>query len=294
MQKITFNEQKLLFGESNKIQISQKQGTLIPENFYQNGYGILDRIRDPQEAYTTLEKFISQINVQKLPLFSRFADKIQLAKADLIPVCDDVVESSFQVLHLDMGQPIISNIPQTMYLLTGLYAPIDKQAGTAKTRILPLKGFFNDTKWGSSSEIEQKLIDYVESYGDGWADVNTKRLSCFARVLDAVGGTTDVATYRDKTVGQWFQSDKKLDAEESLRNEQRFYAQKGIDLNVLEKHIQIKPGQLLFFDNTRVTHGRLGKRKAKEVYQFLFGVRDATVADITAFRKFFVRELKKK
>ncbi len=291
MFNLTFNEQKLLFGESEFIRHSTEKNIVLPENFYSNGYTLIDGITSPQKAYESLETFIASIALHRLPLFSHFASTLQLAKADLIPVCDDVVESSFQVLHLDMGQPIISKKPQTMYLITGLYAPIDKQGGTAKTRIVSLKGLFADPKWGTSQDIERKLIRYVTKYGDGWGDVNTKRLSCFARVLDSVSGTTDVATFRDKTVGQWFQNEKRLDAQESMRNEYHFYKEKGIDLISLERHIQLQPGQVLIFDNTRVVHGRVGKRDAKEVYQFLFGIKNATQKDIQRFRKHFVAEL---
>src|SRR5579862_8971118 len=112
MQQINFNEQKLLFDDSNNIKLAKNRNFALPESFYQNGYGIVEKVKDPQEAYATLEQVISHINAQRLPLFSHFASHIQLAKADLIPVCDDVVESSFQVLHLDMGQPIISKKPQ--------------------------------------------------------------------------------------------------------------------------------------------------------------------------------------
>src|SRR5579871_5385848 len=117
---LTFNEQRLLFEESRKI-VSSTTNEKVPEKFYTQGYAIIENIATPQDAYAILESLISSIDKQKVSLFSHFASRVQLAKADLIPVCDDVVESSFQVLHLDMGQPIISKKPQTMYLITGLY-----------------------------------------------------------------------------------------------------------------------------------------------------------------------------
>ena len=50
----------------------------------------------------------------------------QLGKADLIPVCDDVVATSFQVLHFDMGLPLlVGALHQMLVTHVGLYLPSD-------------------------------------------------------------------------------------------------------------------------------------------------------------------------
>lgn len=286
-----YDTQQLLFSQSPPI-ISRGDSTPVPEEFYEAGYSIIKNIGSPEQAISTLSSVIGNLDPNRLPLYGRFASQIQLAKADVIPVCDDVVATSFQALHFDMGQPIISEEPQTMYLITGLY--LDKNAApvTAKTRIISLKGLFSDqAQWGKPEEIEDRLIKYVNSYGDGWADINTRRLACFARVLDAVNGTTDVASFKDRTMGQWFINDKNVTAEECLRIERDFYFKHGIELRPIERHINLQPGQLLFFDNTRVIHGRFGQRKAKEVYQLMFGVEHAMPDDIDAFRRNLIQLL---
>ena len=286
-----YDTQTLLFKETPFITKTRSQ-VAMPDQFYSKGYAVLSGIKNPEHAADLLSNLIAGIDADRLPLYGRFASRIQLAKADQIPVCDDVVETSFQALHLDMGQPLISEHPQTMYLITGLYLDPNAEPVSAKTRIISLQGIFADeNKWGAASEIEQRLVNYVKAYGDGWADINTHRLACFARVLDAVGGTTDVAGFKDKTMGQWFINDKSVGAEECLKVERDFYSKHGIELAPIEQHIQLQPGQLLFFDNTRVAHGRFGQRKAKEVYQFMFGVENADPSDIDTFRSAFVELL---
>ena len=262
--------------------------------FYKHGYTIINNVSDINEAKEITQKLISSIDTKKLPLWSRFLSNIKLLKCDEIPVCEDVVESSYQVLHLDMGQPIISREPQDMYLITGLYLDKIRKPVTARTRVMSLKGLFKNKKWGGKELIEKRIIRYAKKYGDGWFNpekINTKRLACFARIVDAVADTEELKDDFNKTMGQWFRDEERLGVDESMKNEYKFYQKRGISLGKLEKHIQLKPGQLLIFDNTRVIHGRAGKRVEKEVWQMMFGVRKVSSHNITAFRKFLVNLL---
>ena len=295
MNRHKFTEQAVVLGKTPYIKNLPKQDFQVPINFYSKGYVVIDDISDIESAQNIVEQLIAHIDTKKLPLWRRFRSKIQLAKIDEIPVCTDVVEGSYQVLHLDMGQPIISNIPQDMYLITALYREKAKSQTTAKTRIMNLLGFFKHSRWGNKKQIEKRLINYAQKYGDGWSypeKFNTQRLACFARVVDAVADTTDLSQDIDKTMGQWFRDKERLDVDESMKNEYEFYARKGINLGDYETFIQLKPGQVLLFDNTRVAHGRAGKRNAKEVWQIMYGVHNATPEDIDRFRKHFVHLLK--
>jgi hypothetical protein len=47
---------------------------------------------------------------------------------------------------------------------------------------------------------------------------------------------------------------------------------------------------LLVIDNLRAVHGRFGRRRPAELYQFLYGVRSATPVDIDGFRAHLVAE----
>ncbi|HWY79932.1 MAG TPA: hypothetical protein VNW29_06255, partial [Candidatus Sulfotelmatobacter sp.] len=246
-----FAPQTMLLNVSDKARFLFQvpyEDYFVPEDFYEKGYSIINAVADITNAQTQVEKFISNIDTQRLPLHERFRQRVQLAKIDEIPVCADVVDSSYQVLHLDMGQPIISKVPQDIYLFTALYRERDKPQTTAKTRLMSLRSFFKEEKWGTKKHIEERLIEYAQKYGDGWLNpspFNTQRIACFARILDAVAGTTELAKYIDKTVGQWYENEEKLSADENLEKEYAFFSKHGIDLSLLEEFVQLKPGEVV-------------------------------------------------
>lgn len=177
-----------------------------------------------------------------------------------------------------------------MYLIIGLYHP-GTSVGPAKTRAASLRGLLREKKFGTKAEIEKKVLAYVNTYGDGWDTTNTRRLTCFARFIDAVSDSKELVSYWDKTMAQWFQ-DKTKDGYKSLENERAFYRSHGVPIDEVEEGIQLQPGQLLIIDNMSAIHGRIGKRNAEEIYQFMFGVKDATPEDIDAFREHVVQIVK--
>src|SRR5258708_25980395 len=195
--------QEITQSKASGIAYTQKRQLNVPEEFYSKGYVYLKNIPNVQRAQDVLEELIFNIDATKLPIYKLFLPQIQLVKREQIPICNDSVETSFQALHFDMGQPIFSTEPQNMYLITGLYIPAESKPKTARTRVISLKGLFAGV---DPKELEKKIIDYVREYGDGWfypSKVNTYRISCFARILDALSGTTELADYIDKTMAQW-------------------------------------------------------------------------------------------
>lgn len=284
-----FNNQRLLFDTTRLV---RRAGTyVVPEHYYKHGWAVLDGVTDEFEAIQRQEDFLNSIDGAKLPLHQRFHDHIQLAKADQIPVCDDIVAASFQVLHFDMGHPFLESEGQLFVSHVGIYLPkATNHEITARTRLAQLDGLLGHLDL-SPEKIEQKLIAYVREYGDGWADHNTHRLACFIRLLDALSTKPELQDQIDKTVGQWFGNENKLDAADAHKKEIGFYAEHGIDLDRLEHQIALKAGQLLILDNTRVVHGRIGNRRAKELVNFMWGIEAITSEDITALRKYICRLL---
>jgi hypothetical protein len=61
-----------------------------------------------------------------------------------------------------------------------------------------------------------------------------------------------------------------------------------LDLGPVEERITLRGGELLVVDNLRAVHGRFGRRQPAEIYQFLYGVRSATPADIDHCRRLLV------
>jgi hypothetical protein len=278
-----FNSQQFLFGKTSPT--AKARTRIVPNDYYDYGWTIIDNVADAEEALTIQQSFIGSIDARKAPLHARFRSRIQLAKADQIPVCDDIVATNFQILHFDMGQPFVESDDQLLITHVGIYLPSNTaHAVTAKTRLVELDGLLENAGL-TTAEIEERLMRYVNRHGDGWTGHNSLRLACFARFLDALSDEQELEADIDKTVGQWFQNETKLDAGSAHEQESAFYAHRGVDLKKVEQQIALKPGQLLILDNARVIHGRIGNRKAKELYNFMFGIEAIDREDITALRR---------
>ncbi len=278
-----FNTQRLLFGVSQKV--NQASTLPVDEHYYKHGWTILDKfVANEFEAIRLQEDFINSLDSTRLIWHQRFSKRIQLAKADQIPVCDDVVTSNFQVLHFDMGHPFVESNGQLLVTQVGIYLPATiHYPVTARTRLVELDGLLAHLHV-TPKQIEEKLITYVKAYGDGWTGHNTYRLACFARFIDALNTRHELETLIDQPVGQWFQTKNKLDEASAHQKEIAYYYKNGININKLEHHIALKPGQLLILDNIRVIHGRIGTRKRKELFNFMFGVEAIAPEDVTALR----------
>lgn len=278
-----YNSQRLLFDETRLTR--EADPIDVPEGYYENGWAVIGDIADHEHAVAVQESLIAGIDVERLPFHTWFADRVQLGKADLIPVCDDVVSTSFQVLHFDMGLPLIDGREQLLVTHVGIYLPAStSHEVTARTRLLELDGVFRTTGF-DVDEIERRLVDYASRHGDGWDDHNTYRLACFVRFVDALRETPQLAQQVDKTVGQWFLDGQRLDAATARAQEVSFFDRHGIALGGCEHEIALDPGQLLFVDNTRVVHGRVGERRAREIFNFMFGVRAISGSEIAAVRR---------
>jgi len=288
--KTIFNNQRLLFGATPPV--SKAGTTCITEHYYKHGWAVLDNIAmDEFEAIRLQEDFINSIDGSRLALQKRFHSRIQLAKADRIPVCDDVVASNFQILHFDMGHPFLESDGQLLVTHVGIYLPrTTAYKVTARTRLVELQGLLS-SKGPSLARMEEKIIEYVSKHGDGWKDNNTYRLACFARFIDALSAQPQLEDQIDKTVGQWFRSEERLEEKSAHEKEVAFYARNGIDLRSVEHEIALEPGQLLILDNARVIHGRIGRRRAKEIFNFMFGIEAASREDITALRQYICSAL---
>lgn len=278
-----FNSQRLLFDRTRRA--CHADPLDVPTEFYDRGWVVLDGIADHEHAVEVQEGLIAGIDPACVPVHSHFADRVQLGKADLIPVCDDVVATSFQVLHFDMGLPFAEGVEQLLISHVGIYLPADTEhTVTARTRLLELDGILTATGL-DADEIEASVLEYARRHGDGWEDHNTRRLACFVRVIDALGPTHELTEKIDKTVGQWFGEGERLASTDAHAQESDYYRRHGIDVPACEHEVALQPGQLLFVDNTRVVHGRIGERRAREVFNFMFGVPSIDDSDVARLRR---------
>ncbi|MGD9714559.1 MAG: hypothetical protein AB7V46_21240, partial [Thermomicrobiales bacterium] len=273
-QQLLFDTSPLLFGQQGRGAFAE-----VPESLYTDGYALFRDVSSPEAAQGLVESVISHCDPHRLAYAASILHGVKLAKVDRIPVCDDIVARSYQALHYDMGLPLGSDSNQSLYLFVALYAPFGAEAGTASTRVVFVPHLLQQQSWASAPVVDGRLVAYLEKYGDGWykpTAVNTYRIACFARIIDAVTSRHELVAYVDKTTGDWFRNEPGEDGTMSLRNEIAFFQRCGLDLERVEKRFCLQPGELLLVDNVRAVHGRIGRRRREEIYQFLYGVPSIT------------------
>ena len=229
------------------------------------------------------------LDYDQLPLLLPFKDAIKLGKEDHIPhsSCQDAVDSHFIAFHLEMGIPIIPVEDETrMFTYLCLYLPATTPQSRAKTRLLPLKGLFK-----KFPDFPENLFHYVQEVGDGWKEYNSGRISCLGRFVDAALGKKELTYMRDFRIAEWFQANSGREWVPGRSTELSYYKKAGLDLLALEHLVHLQPGDLLIIDNTRVAHGKLGKRNAEELYQLQYGVESMTRTEVETFSREFVHEL---
>lgn len=267
----------------------KNQGTVVvPDPFYNAGYFTVQNLGDDSSAQAYLDALVRSIDGQRAPLLATTLPRTVLAKKDAIPVCQDIVQTGFQALHYDMGMPFMASKPQPLYTISALYRPMDSAPNPlAKTRLVFLPKLLHQFKMGNRKQIEQQLLSYVRDHGDGWLKPkphNTHRLAIFARVLDAVSGQNRLSDKIDTMIGQCFDYDHDPDGLNGLAQEQAFFSALGLDLAKAEEHLVLAPGEMLVFDNMRCVHGRIGRRRQRELINFLYGVKEASETEIENYR----------
>lgn len=283
-QEVRFDSQSLLFESSPFVVDSPPEP--VASDYYKHGWTLVSELPTAQAAAEFQAGFIAGIDGARLRLHEHFVDRIKLAKADHIPVCSDVVESRFQVLHFDMGLPLAEGLEQLLVTHVGIYLPATTvHPVTARTRILELGGILTHLELDAAT-LGERLRDYAESHGDGWHDINTRRLACFARVVDAAAGSRLLSREIDKTVGEWFSPGADVEDAKAYEAELAFFEKFGIDLRHFERTILLEPGQLLILDNLRVVHGRVGQRRERELLNLMYGVERADAKDIALVRSY--------
>lgn len=278
--------QQLLFDRSPFV-VPGASG-IVPESFYTKGWGVVDGFASIAAARTALDALIGGLDTGRLPLFAGMIERMQLAKQDAIPVCEDIVQTGFQALHYDMGMPFLAEQPQALYTISALYRPMESEPNPlAKTRIVSIPTLLSQAHVADRKTLETRLRAYIRTHGDGWTTPtahNTHRLAIFARVIDALTGQNKLADKIDTMIGQCFDYDHGKGGEYGLQQEHNFFKDAGFDLSLVEEQIILKPGEMLVFDNMRCVHGRIGQRRKRELINFLYGVKEAKADEIDRYK----------
>lgn len=274
LSKEIVSKQKLLFGKFKPIGFEKAKDDTVHSTYYEKGYVVLKNVADYKEANSKIREFISGLDTSKVPLVKPFDSKIEIAKVDGIPICDDSVIAGCQALHFDLAQPFLAEEGHSVYVVIGLYRPLNGEPTDAKTRVVFLPNLAERAEKVSKQLVKQRLERYVAEHGDGWdepAPVNTHRLALFGRFLDAIYEKNRLLHYRTATMAEWFSKEKNP----GVMAERDFFKECGIDLTKAEERINLKPGELIIIDNIRCVHGRVGSREPEEIYQYMYGVKEA-------------------
>jgi hypothetical protein len=213
---------------------------------------------------------------------ARCAEQLEiLEESPIPPMASD--PNPYLALHFDQGHPLFPIGPTPLYLMVGLCRSPTTPESQAATRLVSLSALLTQRTWGSPADIEHRLEAYAESHGSSWdwQGESGHRVSCFARVLDALSPEPRLTNFRITPRADWYSASKAGHEFANLEEESRFYNWCGVPLDC-EQRVTLSPGDLLVIDNVRAIHGRVGARAGGELHQFLVGL--ATCASSEADR----------
>ena len=197
-----------------------------------------------------------------------------LLGAFVLPPVDGPPSRAFQTLHIDFALPVRPVGPRDLAYRTALHVPAGGESSGAATRFVPLASVLPRV----GADGVARLAEYGRTHGAFTDDAEGYAEGSLARLVDAleqVPALPSVKVESDFLCGTEFAS---------LREEVAFFAARGIDLEAITVEVVLEPGQMLVFDNLAVAHGRRGVRRPGELRQWVFGTRNASVAEQLAAR----------
>ena len=197
----------------------------------------------------------------------------------VIPPADGPPSRDFQTLHFDFGLPLDPAAPADVARYTALHVLAGAPPGTALTRLVPLRPLLSRRSWPDSEGLVRRFAAYGKSHG-GRDEVPGYTEGSLARIVEAADDGSPVLPSSRADPG--FLCGTEFG---SLDDEQRFLADRGVDVSAVAAEVCLRPGEVLVFDNLSVAHGRRGSRAPGELCQRVFGHRDASVERLLGLRE---------
>lgn len=183
----------------------------------------------------------------------------------VIPPADGGPSRDFQTLHFDFGVPLHPVRATDVARFTALFVTPGARHVQARTRLVPLGELLAQRSWASPDELLRRFIDYGVSHG-AWDSSLGYTEGSLARIVEAASGETpvlpSVSEQTDFLCGNEFAS---TDAE------LEFFQARGLSVPDVAIEVDLRPGELLVFDNLLLAHGRRGVRQPGELRQRVFG-----------------------
>jgi hypothetical protein len=172
----------------------------------------------------------------------------------------------FQTLHFDFGLPLDPKTDQVVARYTALYVPTEVTGVRAVTRLVPLLALFSQRSWPPPAELVERLTSYGRTHAS-WDDDRGYVEGSLARIVD--GATAWRSPFLPSVRHEpGFLCGLEFD---SVFAELAFFERHGLCIDQVEISVDLRPGELLVFDNLAVAHGRRGTRKPGELRQRMFG-----------------------
>lgn len=192
---------------------------------------------------------------------------LELVGEFVVPPRGERASRDFQALHFDFGLPLDPRQPQDAALYTALHIAADRGPVDAQTRLIRLGDLLRRRRWASREELVRRFRRYGASHG-AWDPQIGYTEGILARLVEAAAEAEPVLPSVSATAGFLCGTEFA-----SLEDEQRFFEGHGLSLAQAETTIDLRPGELLVFDNLASAHGRRGRRGPEELRQWIFGHR---------------------
>ncbi|MFZ0040462.1 MAG: hypothetical protein WAK93_04085 [Solirubrobacteraceae bacterium] len=184
----------------------------------------------------------------------------------VLPPTGGVPTRNFQTLHFDFGLPLDPRFDQDVARYTALYIPADFGSVSAVTRLVPLRPLLSQRAWPPFAELLGGLITYGRTHG-AWEDAGGYVEGSLARIVEGAGGGSPPRLPSVKA-DPGFLCGMEFDG---LRSEVDFFERHGLCVKEVEVEVDLRPGELLVFDNLALAHGRRGTRRPGELRQRVYG-----------------------
>ena len=222
-----------------------------------HGFAVDGPFMRPQAAWSAAEQLAQAAAGDEGPL-SVIGDFV-------LPPPDGPPSRDFQTLHLDFGLPLTRVAAADVARFTALHVPADAAPSHAATRLVPLRPLLAGGPWPDRAELLRRFARYGETHG-AWDPTAGYIEGSLARLIEAALGDTpalpSVSAQPDFLCGTEFAT---------LADEVKFFQHRGLHPEAVEIEVDLRPGELLVFDNLALAHGRRGTRRPGELHQRLFG-----------------------
>lgn len=259
------------------------------EPFVSSDYSLVHGIKDYSEVRGEILHLVEEMRAKERLLRRTIVDEVSFLEHSSLPPRGGST-GPFLAFHYDRGHVLFPEHPETIVAFVALYFPNWHPPGDATTRIVPLTRLLANGGCGDCETVEKRLYDYALSHGSSWDWDTTSggRVSCFARVLDALAANHRLTNFKETPKDRWYVASRGGNEFDGYDDEVKFYESFGLDIQSAQTCIKLRPGDLLVLNNIATIHGRRGVRQRGEIDQYLLGKHNVPIQESAGIRSWLV------